>query len=120
VSAAVAEPMIEAELWVSFVSMLQSYAAAASLSSEVANKVWVHVKRNTVTISAFAAQIEMTFDAASGRGTWEKRVAERSAFPGTFTIEPEGKIRINGAIREFDIAAIDLIDSVTKGGKEAW
>jgi hypothetical protein len=116
-SAAVAEPMLSAELWESFVSMLQSYAAVASLDGR---EVRVRSGKDSVTVSAFAAQIEMRFDAESGEGTWEKRIAERPAFAGSFTIEPDGKIRIDGAMKEFDIAAIDLIDSVTKRGKETW
>jgi hypothetical protein len=117
VSAAAAEPMLSAELWVSFVSMLRAYAAAANLSS---NKIWVHSTENSVTISAFAVQIEMRFNVNSPEGTWEKRVAGHPVFPGTFTIEPEGTIRINGAVKDFDHAAIDLIASVTERGKETW
>ena len=115
--AAVAEPMIESELWVSFVSMLRSYAAAANVNL---GKVWVVSNGMTVTISAFATQIEMRFDEKTGQGTWEKRVAGRPAFPGAFAIEPEGMIRINGAVKDFDHAAIDLIASVTERGKETW
>jgi hypothetical protein len=114
---AVAEPMLSTELWVSFVSMLRAYAAAASLNG---NKVEVHSEKDTATIGAFAAQIELRFDSESGEGVWEKRVAGRPVFPGTFTMQPDGMIRINGAVKDFDHAAIDLIASVTERGKETW
>jgi hypothetical protein len=114
-SAPVAEPMVETELWISFVSLLRSYAAAASLAS---GKVAVVSNNESVTISAFAVQIEMKFDSKSGQGTWEKRVAGHAVFPDTFAIRPEGTIHINGAVRDLDHAAIDLIASVAERGKE--
>src|ERR1700691_758814 len=107
--------MLEAELWVSFVSLLRSYAAAGSLNS---GKVWVASNDESVTISTFAVQIEMRFDANSGQGTWEKRVAGHAVFPDTFAIQPEGTIRINGAIKDLDHAAIELIASLTERRKE--
>jgi len=111
--------MIETELWVSFVSLLRAYAAAAGVNNE---NVWVHAneRKNSVTISAFAVQIEMRFDPTSGGGTWEKRVAMQgvSASSGTFAIQRAGTILINGAVKDLDHAAIELIASVKEREKE--
>ena len=112
--------MIEAELWVSFVSMLRAYAAAASLDAGDAGKVRVQSKGETVTISAFACQIEMRFATETGEGVWEKRLAGRPVYPGTFSIEPDGRMRIGGAVKDLDHATIDLIASVTQRREETW
>ncbi len=109
----VAEPMIETELWMSFVSMLRSYAAAASLH---AVEVRVVFSANTVEVAARDAQLEMNFDPDSSLVRWTKRTGPDVA-SGSFSIEPGGTLSIDGASRDLDHAAIDFIASVTDSAK---
>ena len=107
---------LKAELWFSFVSMLRSYAAAASLH---AGEVRVNAVGDSVTITAFATQLEMHFDHESGNVIWEKRMVRQVPVSGSFTIQPEGTIHHSGTTKDLDHAAIDFIASVTeiaKGG----
>jgi len=115
VTAAATEPMIETELWVSFVSMLRSYAAAASLHAGA-----VHISmttENTVTITSGATQLEMNFAPQSSLIHWTKRTGSHPPITGSFAIEPEGAVRIDGVSRDLDHAAIDFIASVTDSAK---
>lgn len=108
--------MIETELWVSFVSMLRSYAAAASLH---AGEVDVLVAENAVKVTSGATQLDMNFDPESSLIHWTKRSGSHPPTTGSLTIEPEGAVRIDGVSRDLDHAAIDFIASVTnsvKGG----
>jgi hypothetical protein len=106
--------MIETELWLSFVSMLRSYAAAASLH---AGEVNVFVAENAVTIAAGDARLEMQFDPASSIVSWTRRTGSLSSGSGSFTIELEGTVSIDGVSRDLDHAAIDFIASVTENAK---
>ena len=111
-----AEPMLQTELWVSFVSMLRSYAAAASLH---AGDVDVTTAENAVTIVFGRTHLEMRFDPESSRIVWTKRTGSRLPLDGSFTIAPEGSVRIDGASKDLDHAAIDFIASVTAGKEGA-
>jgi hypothetical protein len=111
---ATAEPMLQTELWVSFVSMLRSYAAAASLH---AGEVGVRLDGNDVAIAAGDVQLAMHFDAESGVVSWTKRTACGEPIAGEFEILADGVLAIHGVARELDHAAIDFIASVTDGAK---
>jgi len=106
--------MIETELWTSFVSLLRSYAAAGGLSS---GEVHVSSTTQSVTISAFAVELEMYFDSALGQVSWQKRLESSEADSGTFVLLPEGKILIGETTKDLDHAAIDFIASVTESAK---
>ena len=106
--------MIETELWLSFASMLRSYAAAASLH---AGEVHLRSTEDSVTISTRAAQIELHFDPESGIATWAKLAEHQAAVRGSFEFVPEGGIRMDGATKDLDHAAIDFVASVTAEGK---
>ncbi len=111
---ATAEPMLQAELWVSFVSMLRSYAAVASLH---AGEIGVSLDGNDVAIVAGDVQLAMQFDAESGVVRWSQRTAGSEPIAGGFEILPDGVLSINGITRDLDHAAIDFIASITERGK---
>jgi hypothetical protein len=97
---------LKVELWLSFVSMLRSYAAAASLRGE---EVRVSSERNAVTVSAPENQVEMDFDPDSGVVNWQRRTARHSSMNGVFSLHPDGVIAIDGTTKDLDHAAIDFI-----------
>ena len=109
-----AELMLQTELWVSFVSMLRSYAAAASLH---ADEVHVSTAENAVTIASGSTQLDMQFNPDSSEVNWTMRTASQVPVTGSFTMQPEGTIQINGATKDLDHGAIDFIASVTAEGK---
>ncbi|MFP5227238.1 MAG: hypothetical protein ACLGXA_06375 [Acidobacteriota bacterium] len=106
--------MLQAELWMSFVSMLRSYAAAASLH---AGEVAVRSDENDVAVEAAGAELAMRFDAETGVVSWTKRGAAGPAAAGRFEILADGVVLVNGTRRDLDHAAIDLVASVTEGTK---
>jgi hypothetical protein len=106
--------MLQTELWVSFVSMLRSYAAAASLH---AGEVHVSTTENAVKIASGATHLEMQFDAESSRVNWTKHTTSHGPTTGSCTIESDGVLSINGRTKDLDHAAIDFIASVTAEGK---
>lgn len=113
-SATVTEPTLHTELWHSFVSMLRSYAAAASLNS---GAVLVSSIRNTVTITVDDTQLEMNFDPCSARINWRKRTAADDPIGGSFDLLAEGAIAIDGATKDLDHVAIEFVALVTAQGK---
>ena len=111
---ATAEPMLQAELWMSFVSLLRSYAAAASLH---AGEIGVHADGNDVAIVAGGVLLAMQFDPESGVTNWSQRTAAGEPVVGEFKILTDGVLSINGVTRDLDHAAIDFVASVTDGAK---
>jgi len=108
---ALAEPMIEIELWASFVSLLRSYAAAANLN--LREPVRVEESGDSVAVVAGATRLAMRFDA--GKVSWEKTGPGNEA--GSFEFLPEGRIAVDGQVLDLDHVAIEFIDSVVKGHK---
>jgi hypothetical protein len=94
--------------------MLRSYAAAASLH---AGEVHVTTTENAVMVMTGGRQLEMHFDPASNRVHWTRLARSGEPVSGSLTIEPEGRVNINGVSCDLDHAAIDLIASVTAEGK---
>jgi hypothetical protein len=111
---ATAEPMLEMELWLSFVSLLRSYAAAASLH---AGDVRVSSSANTVKITSGAGELNLHFDSESRQGSWTQCTASSPAVTGNFAMQPEGTIHIDGVTKDLDHAAIDFIASISERGK---
>jgi hypothetical protein len=108
-------PRLSAELWLSFVSMLRSYAAAASLH---AGEVKVAANENEVTLAAGDVKLAMRFDPETSAVSWTKREAAGEATQGRFELTSDGTVEIHGVQRDLDHAAIDWIASVTpKGGR---
>ncbi len=109
------ETKLAGELWLSFRSVLRSYAAAASLQSEEAARIaWTE---SDVTLTGAKASLELKLDLASGRGSWHLHVAAEEAAHGRFDLLPEGTIDINGKVKDLDHAAIDFVDLVTRADK---
>jgi len=104
---AAAQPMLQTELWLSFLSLLRSYAAAASLHS---GAVHVATTENSATLTAGNAQLAMTFDPDSSQVSWTQHTPSQAPITGSFELLPEGAIAINGATKDLDHAAIDFID----------
>ncbi|HEY1502023.1 MAG TPA: hypothetical protein VGF88_20780 [Acidobacteriaceae bacterium] len=112
-SATVTEPTLQIELWISFVSLLRSYAAAANLNS--AAPAHIEESENSVAIVAAESRLEMHFDSDTGKVRWHKRAASSSPIAGTFELLPQGSIAINGATKDLDHVAIDFIEIALKG-----
>ena len=108
-TALAADPMIETELWASFVSLLRSYAAAANLN--LREPVRVEEAGDRVVVVAGTTRLTMRFDA--GKVSWEKTGGEA----GSFEFLPEGKIAVGGQVLDLDHVAIEFIDSLVKGHK---
>ena len=109
-----AEPVIEAELWASFVSLLRSYAAAANLN--LGEPVRVEEDGDAVAVVVGTARIVMRFDAENGPVIWER--TGREAASGSFEFLPEGMIAIGGNTQDLDHVAIEFITALSQAGKE--
>ena len=96
--------MIEAELWVSFASLLRSYVAAASLNS--AAEVIVNSTESSIRISTGDASLAMQVDPQSGAGYWQ--LAGSLDLQGRFILLHDGRIALDGKMLELDHAAIDF------------
>jgi len=102
------------EVWRSFVSMLRSYAAAATLH---AGAVRVQTAENEVRVASTAAELAMQFDVESGVVSWTRCGGAGEVAAGRFEILHDGVVSVGGVTRDLDHAAIDLIASVTEGAK---
>jgi len=109
VTALAADPMIETELWASFVSLLRSYAAAANLN--LREPVRVEEAGDRVVVVAGTTRLTMRFDA--GKVSWEKTGGEA----GSFEFLPEGRIAVDGQILDLDHVAIEFIAAAIDSGK---
>ena len=113
-SAAAPAPMLDSELhlelWRSFVALLRSYAALHH-----PQPAQVEASENTAAILAGAGRLTMQFDPATGAVRWQQHLPPHAAVTGSFIIQPEGTISIDGSTRDLDHAAIDFIDFVLKG-----
>jgi hypothetical protein len=107
------ETVLAGELWLSFRSVLRSYAAAASLHSEEAARVaWTE---SDITLTGTNASLELKLDLASGRGSWHLHVAGDQTAHGKFDLLPEGTIDTDGNVKDLDHAAIVFVYFVLKG-----
>jgi hypothetical protein len=97
--------MIEAELWISFASLLRSYVAAASLNS--AAEVKVDADEGSIRIATGGATLAMQLDPQSGAGYWELRGCS-PALQGRFILLHDGRIALDGKMLDLDHAAIDF------------
>jgi hypothetical protein len=116
VSAAVAEPMIEAELWVSLQSLLRAYAAAAQAHGGMAAKVETAEGAITLTTNRVALRVEC--EAANGAGTWTLQRGGVEAAQGAFRLLENGRLEQGGQEMDLDHAAIDLVAELTRAGRE--
>ncbi|MGC2637726.1 MAG: hypothetical protein WA294_11150 [Acidobacteriaceae bacterium] len=105
-SAAAAEPMLEKELWVSFVSLLRGYVAAASLHS--GESAEVEEAENSVAIRAGDASFEIRVNPQNGAGNWQLRNSHEGKMQGRFQLLAEGRIALDAKTLDLDHAAIDF------------
>jgi hypothetical protein len=110
VSAVALEPALAAELWVSFVSLVRSYAGVAGLHGGLS--VDVAVAGNSIDLSAGAVGCMMRFEPESGATVWTLREVEQEKAAGRFALLPNGKIEQDGKVQEMDSVAIDMVARV--------
>lgn len=101
-----APPMPATELWISFTSLLRSYAAAAGLNT--AEPAKIVATADTMIATAGSARLEMQYDATHWAGNWSLRSADQPESQGQFTLLPEGRIELDGTTLDLDHAAIDF------------
>ena len=104
--------MLETELWLSFVSLLRSYAAAANLNLE--EHARIEHAGNSFSIVASAARLELLFDPETRTVSWQMRRDAAHPITGSFAFLPAGAVNINGTIKDLDHAAIDFVAAVTE------
>jgi hypothetical protein len=112
-SVPVAQPMLETELWISFVSLLRSYAAAVTLDGK--SSVHVETSETSIILTANAARLEMHCDPQTGEGNWLLQNSA-PASQGRFALLPDGRLNLDGNTVELDHAAIDLVAALLKVG----
>jgi hypothetical protein len=116
VSVPAVEAMLSAELWVSFISLLRSYVAAAGLNLEETAEVFAGDDR--VGISVAGARLDLNYSAVTGAGTWCLCGAGAEERQGRFELLPEGRIVVDGKTLDLDHAAIDFAAFVMQTGKQ--
>ena len=97
--------MIEAELWVSFASVLRSYVAAASLNSAAA--FTVDSSENSISIATGEALLALRVDPRTGAGDWQL-TGYATEMQGRFILLHDGRIALDGNMLDLDHAAIDF------------
>jgi hypothetical protein len=115
-SALVAEPMIEAELWVSFVSMLRAYAAAAEAHGGTATRM--ESAENAITLSAGRVALAVECDLGTGVGTRTLRRGATELAQGRFRLLADGRLEHGGQELDLDHAAIGWVAELTRAGRE--
>jgi hypothetical protein len=108
-----ADAQLAAELWLSFRSVLRSYAAASSLHNEEITRIeW---SESDIILASAAARLELRFDLATGRGSWHLHGNDTETAHGHFNLLPQGALERDGKVLDLDHAAIDFVDLVLKG-----
>jgi hypothetical protein len=111
---------VRAELWGSFVSLLKSYAAAASLHG-TEHGVLV-LSENTLNIFAARGTLKINYHPMIGRGVWslfhgtdrhQDAVQPEQLDQGKFDLNLDGTITLDDNTVEMDLAAIQLIAALT-------
>ena len=106
-SVPVEESMLATELWVSFGSLVRSYAAAASLN--LGEPAEVAIDGNQIEAAAGAAVLSIQYDPGSRRGSWLLRAAgSGQESSGEFELLPDGRVSLDGRTIDLDHAAIDF------------
>lgn len=106
----IGETMLYAELWRSFASVVQAYAALAGGTVEVT------AAEQEMILSAGPARLKLRLDLPSGAGNWQLRSGEDVTGQGRLEMLPEGRIAVDGKAIDLDHAAIDLVALVTSTG----
>lgn len=98
--------MLEAELWISFTSLLRSYTAAASLNPSA--EFTIDSTEESISIASGGVVLAMHVDLQTGRGKWRLK-SSGSATQGEFALLHDGRIDLDNTILDLDLAAIDFV-----------
>ncbi len=104
------KPDVLAELWHSFVVLLKSYAAAASQNGLTHGVL--ELTSHSLNIVAASTILAVGYFPAVGKGTWSV-TGPTSQDRGTFELNHDGTIVLDGIEIDMDHAAIQLIASLT-------
>jgi hypothetical protein len=108
---------VSSELWISFASLLRSYAAARSLNDK--QSADVEQKGDRIRIVAGDAAMELTLDPHNGEGEWRLISGMGQQRRGKLALLPEGRIDIDDTVLDLDHAAIDLVASLMNAAASA-
>ncbi|HEX3986230.1 MAG TPA: hypothetical protein VHX13_06405 [Acidobacteriaceae bacterium] len=109
-SAVAVEPALATELWVSFVSLLRSYAAVTGLHG--GESVDVSVAGNSVVFCSGLVECSMRVARRTGVVSWNLREKGPEMAAGRFELLPDGRIQQDGLVQEMDSVAIDMVARV--------
>lgn len=99
------------ELWISFVALIRSYAAAQDFARPAAIHTRVHEEgTGHLTVCSGSRTLEMGFDAATGSGSWavyEGEAGRRTMERGNFEIGEDSRIAMSDSAGrlELEVAA---------------
>jgi hypothetical protein len=105
---------LKVELWLSFVSLLRSYAAASNLNRS--HHARIEEANDFVAIAVAASRLEMHFASDTGQVRWRKQSESAGPVAGTFDFLPEGAISVDGATQDLDRVAIEFVQLATTPG----
>ena len=120
-SAVALEPVLAEELWVSFTSLLRSYAGVAGLHR--GDAVDVTVAGHAVVLSADVVECSIRLSRRTATVSWNLREVTQERATGRFELLPDGRICQDGVEQEMDSVAIDMVARVrdrahARAGKE--
>ena len=110
--ALVEDAMLLTELWLSFASMIRSYAAVGDAAAQVAST------QDSIVVISGEARLALHVDPRSGAGTWQLQRGGAATAQGAFALLPEGRIELDGSALDLDHAAIDFVALVRQAGNE--
>jgi hypothetical protein len=99
---------VRTELWSSFVSLLRSYAAAATMDGK---EYVVEGGSDQAAVGYLDRAYRFRFRAATGDGIW-RSVQSGSESWGAFHLKQDGTLAFLDGTKSLDIAAIDFIESL--------
>ncbi len=108
------KPDIRTELWHSFAVLLKSYAAAATVNG-LEHGV-LALTPTSLNVVAASSTLSVGYYAALGRGVWSVD-ARGELGHGTFELNDDGSVSLDGAPFDMDHAAIHLIGLLTSAAK---
>ena len=104
------KPDVREELWHSFVVLLKSYAAAASMHG-IEHGV-LELTTQSLNIVAASTALAVSYFPVVGKGTWSM-TGQGSQNRGTFELNHDGTVVLDGTEIDMDHAAIQLIGSLS-------
>ena len=109
-----AKPDVREELWHSFAVLLKSYAAAASIHG-IEHGV-LELTTHSLNIVAASTTLAVGYFPAVSKGTWSI-TGRGSQDRGTFELNHDGTVILDGTEIDMDHAAIQLIGSLSGAAK---